>query len=212
MLTDEKFLQKSLSGDIKKTSAPLVLKLGGLLASTALGLLAAHPARSENVYFDPQFIERQAGDVGDVDLSLFQSNDQAQLPGNYDTALYVNKKLKIRHSISYLSKPDGTLEPQITPDILRLLGVNVDAFPALKNHQPDAPLGSLAQYIPAADVKFDFYLMQLNFSIPQAAILQKAEDYIDPEKWDDGAPVLFSNYSYSGGQRSYRNGSDDSSQ
>jgi len=212
MLTDEKFLHTSLTEDVKKNSAPLVLKLGSLLASTAIGLLAAQAAHAEDVYFDPLFIERKAGDVGDVDLSLFQSNDQAQLPGDYDTALYVNKKLKLRHSIRYLSRSDGTLEPQITPNILRALGVNVDAFPALKSLQPDAPLGSLAQYIPAADVKFDFYLMQLNFSIPQAAILQKAEDYIDPAKWDDGAPSLFSNYSYSGGQRSYRNGNDDSSQ
>ncbi|VTQ56735.1 Outer membrane usher protein fimD precursor [Campylobacter jejuni] len=212
MLTDEKFLQTRLSGDVKKHSAPLVLKLSRLLAGTAFGLLASHAARSESVYFDPQFIERKAGDVGEVDLSLFQNNDQAQLPGDYDTALYVNKKLKLRRSISYLSREDGTLEPQITPDILRALGVNVDAFPALKNHQPDTPLGQLAQYIPAADVKFDFFLMQLNFSIPQAAIVHNAQDYIDPTKWDDGAPALFSNYSYSGGQRSNRNGSDDSSQ
>ena len=208
MLTDEKFLQTSLSEAVKKNSVSLVVKLSSL----AFGLLCAHTARSESVYFDPQFIERTAGDVGGVDLSLFQNNDQAQLPGDYDTALYVNKKLKLRRSIRYLSKPDGTLTPQITPDILRALGVNVDAFPVLKDHPPEAPLGALAQYIPAADVKFDFYLMQLDFSIPQAAILQKAQGYIDPEKWDDGAPVLFSNYAYSGGQRSYRNGSDDSSQ
>lgn len=102
--------------------------------------------------------------------------------------------------------------PELTPDLLREVGVKIAAFPALASHQHDSPLGDLGLYIPAASAKLDFDQMRLNISIPQAAIDTNAQDYVDPARWDDGVPVLFSNYTFSGAQRKNDNTSDDSSQ
>lgn len=131
MLTDEKFLQTRLSGDVKNTQRRSCLNwVACWPVRLLITRLSRRPFRKR--LFRSSVHRAQSRGCGEVDLSLFQNNDQAQLPGDYDTALYVNKKLKLRRSISYLSREDGTLEPQITPDILRALGVNVDAFPALK--------------------------------------------------------------------------------
>lgn len=169
-------------------------------------------ARAEEVYFDPQLLEHNSQSNENVDLSVFSRSDNAQVAGVYDTAIYVNLEKTLQQKIRYDQMPDGSLTPEITPDLLRALNVKVDAFPSLANHQHDAPLEALAQYIPAAAAKFDFNRMRLDISIPQAAMDRKANGYVDPKKWDDGVPVLFSNYAFSGAQRKNKNGSDDSSQ
>lgn len=169
-------------------------------------------SRAEEVYFDPQLLEHNSQSNENVDLSVFSRSDNAQVPGVYDTVIYVNLEKALQQKIRYDQMPDGSLTPEITPDLLRALNVRVDAFPSLANHQHDAPLEALAQYIPAAAAKFDFNRMRLDISIPQAAIDRKANGYVDPKKWDDGVPVLFSNYAFSGAQRKNKNGSDDSSQ
>jgi outer membrane usher protein len=38
--------------------------------------------------------------------------------------------------------------------------------------------------------------MTLALSIPQAALSGTGRDYIDPSRWDDGVPVLFSDYAF----------------
>ncbi len=169
-------------------------------------------ARAEDVYFDPQLLEHNGQQTDDVDLSIFAKSDKAQVAGVYNTVIYVNLEQALQQEIRYDQMPDGSLSPEITPDLLRALNVRVDAFPSLVNHQHDAPLAPLAQYIPAAAAKFDFNRMRLDVSIPQAAMDQKASGYVDPKRWDDGVPVLFSNYAFSGAQRKNKNGSDDSSQ
>ena len=174
--------------------------------------LMSYAAMAEEVYFDPHLLEQSGQPTDNVDLSIFSKSDNAQVAGVYDTAIYVNLDKVLQQKIRYDQLSDGSLSPEITPDLLRALNVRVDAFPSLANHQHDAPLNVLGQYISAATAKFDFNRMRLDISMPQAAINQTAKGYVDPERWDDGAPVLFSNYTFSGAERKNKNGSDDSSQ
>lgn len=39
--------------------------------------------------------------------------------------------------------------------------------------------------------------------MPQIALYRDARGYIDPSRWDDGMPVLFTNYAFSGSQNQY---------
>lgn len=174
--------------------------------------LTISSALAQEVYFDPQLLEHHGQPTDKVDLSVFSRSDKAQVPGVYNTKIFVNQQEMSEQNISYVQMPDGSLKANITPDLLRALNIRVDAFPALANHKPDAPLNSLASYIPAAEAKFDFNRMRLDLSIPQAALNQQAHGYVDPKRWDDGVSVLFSNYSFSGSQRHNKNGSDDASQ
>lgn len=177
-----------------------------------LAVLSIKLALAEEVYFDPHLLEHRSHVAENVDLSIFTRSDKAQAAGIYDTTIFVNQHKMLQQKIIYNQMPDGELSPQITPDLLRALNVRVDAFPLLANHQHNAPLEALTVYIPAADSKFDFNHMRLDISIPQAAMNQKANGYIDPNRWDDGVPVLFSNYSFSGSQSKNSNSSDDTSQ
>src|SRR5471030_86677 len=171
-----------------------------------------HSVHAEEVYFDPRLLENNGQATNNVDLSVFALSDKAQVAGVYNTSIYVNQEKALQQNIRYDQKSDGSLIPQITPDLLRALNVRVDAFPSLTQHPHDAPLDNLTLYILAANAKFDFNRMRLDLSIPQAAMERKASGYVDPKKWDDGVPVLFSNYTFSGSQRNNKNGSDDSSQ
>jgi len=174
--------------------------------------LTLNSALAEEVYFDPKLLENHGQSTDKVDLSVFSLSDKAQVPGLYETTIYVNRHEVLEQKIRYDQLPDGSLIAQITPDLLRALNVKVDAFPSLISQEHNVPLRKLSDYIPAADAKFDFNRMRLDISIPQAAMDQKANGYVDPKKWDDGVPVLFSNYAFSGSQRRNKNGSDDSSQ
>lgn len=168
-------------------------------------------ANAEEIYFDPRLLELNDGTKSTVDLSIF-ANEQAQIPGTYDTNIFVNQQKMLRQDVRYTAASDGSLVPEISPNLLRALGVKVEAFPALMLQQPDAPLDSLAHYIPAASAKLDFHLMRLNISIPQAALDSRAQDYIDPARWDDGSPTLFSNYAFSGAERRNDDGNDNHNQ
>lgn len=172
----------------------------------------AHAERPGEVYFDPRLVEHSSLETGPVDLSIFTLSDKAQIAGTYDTTIYVNQKKILQQQIRYDQAADGSIVPQITPDLLRALNVNVDAFPELVAHKHNAPLQHLSIYIPAADAKLDFNLMKLDISIPQAAMNNRAKDFVDPATWDDGVPVLFSNYTFSGAKRENKKGSNNSNQ
>ena len=56
-----------------------------------------------------------------------------------------------------------------------------------------------------------FSKLQLNVSIPQAALSTAARGWVDPSEWDEGVPAALLNYNLSGSNtwRDGENGSDD---
>lgn len=162
-------------------------------------------SHARDYYFDPAALEGNAQLRQDVDLSLF-SNSKAQLSGVYHSIIMVNDQHYDDLDINYVNGPDGTLEAQLTPEILRTWGIRIDAYPALATLPSRAPLPlPLKQYIPAADTRFDFASMTLNISMPQAAIKHRSQGEVDPSRWDDGVPVMFTDYSFSGSQNEGNN-------
>lgn len=135
-----------------------------------------------------------------IDLSLF-SRENAQLPGTWPSRLRLNKTSLDEESITYKSGADGTLQAQITPGMLRHWGVKIEDYPALADAPANVPLPQpLGYYIPQASSSLDFSAMTLNISMPQAAISNPDIEGINPALWDDGVPVLFTDYSYSASQ------------
>ncbi|KNC94857.1 fimbria/pilus outer membrane usher protein, partial [Trabulsiella odontotermitis] len=77
----------------------------------------------------------------------------------------------------------------------------------------DEPLPEpLGHYIPAADNRYNFTTQTLNLSLPQAAVHAVSAGYVDPSRWDDGLPVLFTDYAWSGRENHSGGGTDDNSQ
>lgn len=170
-----------------------------------LTLVVSGHAVAKEYVFSASSLEGGELSGQNIDLSLF-SRDNAQMPGTWPSRLKLNKTLLDEEPITYISGADGSLQAQITPMMLRRWGIKVDAYPALAEASPDTPLVKpLGHYIPQASSSLDFSSMTLNISMPQAAISSLARDGIDPSLWDDGIPVLFTDYSYSGSHNSDTN-------
>jgi outer membrane usher protein len=173
---------------------PFARYLGGVL------LITSSFASAREYRFSPSSLEGDMLMQQDIDLSLF-SRSNAQLPGTYSSRIRVNETRIDDMDITYLSNQSGELVPQLTPNTLRQWGVDIDKYPKLAAWDANSPLPNpLGDYIPQAFAKLDFASMTLHLSIPQAAIYSQGKDYIAPSRWDDGVPVAFADYAFSGSQ------------
>lgn len=173
---------------------PLVRCLSGVL------LMASTGADAREYHFAASSLEGDMLSQQDIDLSLF-SRANTQLPGVYPSKIMFNDLRTGDASITYLGTKNGELVPQLTPDMLRKWGVDIDKYPKLSALDASVPLPQpLGNYIPQASATLDFATMTLHLSIPQAAVAGSSRDYIAPSRWDDGVPVAFADYSFSGSQ------------
>jgi outer membrane usher protein len=146
-----------------------------------------------------------------VDLSAF-AESSGQLPGTYRVVVYVNgEKQGEAQDIAFIAGPDQKLNPQLTPAMLKAWGVKTDVFPALAARPQDQPLDEIGRYIPMAAADLIFSKLQLNVSIPQAAMNASARGWVDPSEWDEGVPAALLSYNLSGSNtwREEQKGSDD---
>lgn len=160
--------------------APLTLAMLGALSSVSA---------DANYYFNPAFLSSDPAAV--ADLSRFSTSGQA--PGVYRVDVWLNDNFIATRDITFnirkVSKPtddDTGLAPCLSLKSLDAMGVNVDAFPGLKDEK-ESQCADLPSAIPAASTLFDFERQRLDISIPQAALRNNARGYIPPEQWDEGS-------------------------
>lgn len=191
------------------TSRLMVFLLALLLVMVLLlGYLRHAEARE---IFNPHALEIDNPGQPVADLSTFAEAD-GQLPGTYRVTVYVNGERQGQaQDIAFISGPDKKLSAQVTPAMLKAWGVKTDVFPALAALPPEKPLENIGRYIPMATTDLRFSQLQLNVSIPQAAMDASARGAVDPSEWDEGVPAALLNYSFSGSNtwRNGENGSDD---
>ncbi|WP_313048499.1 fimbria/pilus outer membrane usher protein [Atlantibacter subterraneus] len=141
-----------------------------------------------------------------ADLSAF-AEAEGQQPGEYQVTVYVNGEQQGDvQNVNFVAGADKKLNAQLTPALLRAWGVKIDAFPALAALAPDHALEDIGQYIPLAATEFRFSKLQLNVSIPQAAMDSTARGQVDPAQWDEGVPAALLNYNVSGSHTQYSEG------
>ncbi|WP_273803653.1 fimbria/pilus outer membrane usher protein [Providencia rettgeri] len=150
-----------------------------------------------DVYFDPSLLDEQLGiDPNEVDLSHF-SQEGSVPTGTYTMLVYVNQELKGEYSLKFVSDENNKVVPEFTPRFLSLIGVKVDSLPTLRELPEDSIVTDLHRYIPDSSVSTDLSNVSVNISIPQIAMVQTANGYIDPSLLDDGIPALMTNYMFS---------------
>lgn len=186
-------VMKSISADCLPSRYALLPSLLPSLLALGFGI-SALPAQAED-YFNPAALELTS-EQEKPDLEKFSSNG-GQLPGTYRVDIYLNDNKVDTREVTFVDH-NGTLQPEITPDQLRAMGVKLDAFPALHLLASDKPVSDLAQFIPDASSQFNFNQQRLDLSIPQAALTSEARGYVDPSQWDQGLPAALLNYSFSG--------------
>jgi outer membrane usher protein len=174
------------------------------LALSGVSLVSGAQAES---YFNTSFLSDDAASV--ADLSRFEKGHQ-QPAGVYRVDVWRNDEFIGSQDLAF--KPaEGTqpaaggLTPCLTPALLKRLGVNTLAFPALAKVDKETCV-ELEKAIPGSEIAFDFAALKLHISLPQVAMFNSARGYIPPEEWDEGIPALLANYSFSGNR-----GSDDDS-
>ncbi|CAH3969058.1 putative outer membrane usher protein ElfC [Klebsiella oxytoca] len=172
-----------------------------LMTLTLVSVLTLPKGWADN-YFNPAFLSDDPSRI--ADLSRFEGNGQA--PGVYRVDVYLNGAfLATRDMTFYEAKPsartpaadDSGLSACLTPDMLKEMKVNVEAFPGLLKPSSQGCV-DIAAAIPAAFARFDFTQQRLNISIPQAAMKNSARGSIAPEYWDEGINALLLNYTFTG--------------
>ncbi|WP_204250889.1 fimbria/pilus outer membrane usher protein [Saezia sanguinis] len=153
------------------------------------------------VWFNPDALDKV--DTGVVDLSRFEQGEQ--LPGTYRVDVYVNGIYFDSGNYPFVALEDGRLQPLLTSDMLRAMGVKIQAFAVLVESDEAMPLSHFSTYIPGAQSVLYFEQQRLDISIPQAAMDLQAHGTIDPARWDQGMPAAFVGYNVTGSRTWQRN-------
>ena len=149
-------------------------------------------------YFDAGLLSL-GRDIQDVDLSQF-SEAGSVAEGEYLVTIFINQNEAITQSIRFSKNGKGEIVPELTPELLERLGVNINNLPAFKDLPKDKPVADLSALIPDASTRLNLSRLRLDISIPQVAMQPSSNSQIDPNLWDDGIPALLANYSFSAGR------------
>lgn len=168
------------------------------------GYLVSGTAFADDYFFDPALLETAKSGQRPVDLSLF-SHKNAQQPGEYSVDIYINNKKLMQRTLPFVIANNHQLQPQFTVGQLRELGFKVDENPAFANADDGTRIPDLAKAVPGSVAIFDFNHSKLKLSVPQIALYRDARGYVDPSRWDNGVPVVFTNYSFTGSRSRYDN-------
>ena len=157
---------------------------------------------ARTVRFDNAGESSDSSEITDATAGGFSGSQQ----GSENTAQASDKKATVRKA--YVRDNTG-LTAVLTRKEMETLGVNVRLFPALMA-LTDEQAVSPGLYIPDAFTRFNFQKMRLDISIPQAAMKNTANGYIDPELWDEGINAVLLDYSFNGSNNHGRYGNSQS--
>lgn len=183
------------------------------LLSTGLAFilfLNAREGSAEEILFNPNALEIENPSETSVDLSQFSSSG-AQAPGVYRVDVYVNGERKETEDISFILGEDKNLVPQLNSKELHEWGVDMSTFLPNTDAVQGKVISDLSKLIPHSNATFDFSHQRLDISIPQAAMRQSAQGYVDPKYWDEGINALLMDYSFTGSDGWQHNGGQNKS-
>lgn len=171
------------------------------MLAAVLTALSATARGEPALEFDPAFLELGGGQGG-ADLSVYATSNRV-LPGVYLVSVLVNGEAIDRRDVAFGAT--GTYEgredalPCLTARMFDEWGVDVAAFPRLAQAGEDACV-DIADSVPYARIDFDSYRLQLNVTIPQAALKRRARGSVDPARWDQGIDAALLDYQLSAAQ------------
>lgn len=143
-------------------------------------------------YFNPALLEHTESSSGDVDLSGFETGQQAE--GTYHVDILLNGENVDTRDVAFTRGKEGALEPCLSLAWLQSYGVKTSLYPELERKENCVNFS----IIPQASSELSFSAQKLLLSIPQAALFTPARGYVAPEQWDEGITAALLNYSLSG--------------
>ncbi|HEE9787012.1 TPA: fimbrial biogenesis outer membrane usher protein [Enterobacter soli] len=171
------------------------------LNGIALALLAMIQPAAADDEFNLRILELDTPLENTSTLTNF-INDNGLLPGTYLTTIMWDRDVVDKRELSWvLSDDKQRLLPELTKADLRELGVKVDAVPDMKDLDDATKIQDISRFIENARYDYDQDNQTLRLVIPQIYRDQAVAGAIDPKFWDDGAPVAWTSYQFSGSQQ-----------
>ncbi|MFT4290115.1 fimbria/pilus outer membrane usher protein [Enterobacter sp.] len=181
------------------------------LNGIALALLAMIQPAAADDEFNLRILELDTPLENTSTLTNF-INDNGLLPGTYLTTIMWDRDVVDKRELSWvLSDDKQRLLPELTKADLRELGVKVDAVPDMKDLDDATKIQDISRFIENARYDYDQDNQTLRLVIPQIYRDQAVAGAINPKFWDDGAPVAWTSYQFSGSQQHYSFGKTSSS-
>ncbi|WP_185860227.1 fimbria/pilus outer membrane usher protein [Enterobacter asburiae] len=148
-------------------------------------------------YFNPSFLDDDSGQA--VDLSAYETAGGV-VEGTYLVDVWMNGKQDSTRQVHFSKGADGSVIPELTPDMLKAMGVATDRIETLKGLPKDKPVGDLKVAVPGATVEFSMAKLRLDLTVPQINMLEQADGTVDPSLWDEGVPAMMFSYMLNGSQ------------
>ena len=118
-------------------------------------------------------------------------------PGTYRVDLYVNRYLNSRFDIVFSrDEKSNQVEPCFTVDFLRQIGINIEKLEHAALYGEDSSCLRIQNIIPQASANYDSARLRLDITVPQLYMSPARRGYVDPSLWNNGVPVLFTNYNF----------------
>lgn len=160
--------------------------------------------------FNYKLLEAGASESELEAIKNFDKND-GLVPGKYRVDIFMNNQRITRKDIVFVvDNKANKLLPLLTKKEYVSMGVTANSSVPFSKLATDDSVDNIENYIPFSSVRFEKNTLRLFLSVPQIAMNNAVNGYIDPVLWDDGLPTLFTNYYFSGLRNQQEQGSESS--
>lgn len=147
---------------------------------------------NKEAIFDSGFLSKDS--LGQIDLDRFKYNNPI-LPGDYNVDIYVNGMWKRRQTITFKAENNkSNAKTCFTASKLSEFGVKQDVLKQKILDSTNELCLPMEEWITDAYSEFDSSSLRLDISIPQIALQQSAQGYVDPSQWTHGVNAGFLSY------------------
>lgn len=149
-----------------------------------------HMNSSDEYVFDPNLF--RGGKFSQASLIRLTKPDSI-LPGKYKLETYVNGHFLGQHDITFIEQDDGTAQPCLTTETMRLIGLKTSGVDT-KREISIGKCQLIWQAARGSTYTLDLGRLRVDFSIPQALLNKTPRGFVAPDELDTGSSLGFVNY------------------
>lgn len=155
-----------------------------------------------DLQFDKNMLWGSEKDRSQVDLTRFSKGNPV-FPGEYAVQLYINNTFFRELNVTFVAaEHESNATPCLSPDKFSLLGLNLEkldtaqvAWITRASDKAAPHCQAINSVVPSSSARYDSSDQRLDVFIPQAYLLDRPKDYVDPALWDSGITAGRMNYS-----------------
>lgn len=187
--------------------SPMRLRPSRLATAVLVALLPMAACAAPALEFNADLLH---GGIGaNLDMSRFERD--GPLPGIYSADILVNGTNMGRQDVEVRARDDAD-HICLSPELFRLIGLEVDKLEAAREKSADADwlqlpesltCEDISRYIPSASVHLDSGEQVLEVSVPQAYLRANRHGWVESDRWDHGVNAAMLNYNINHSRKEY---------